>query len=159
LNEKKLGAVIVLMVALIAPAMILTVYAENGFRPACTISARAALSIENLSINENAASLNVSLSIFACESTPINTVKLSNITQSNSPGVAVSVNGTYVDCTATPLFVIQSGDTAVVNMIVPYTNYPNMLSALHSANVTSITVLTDKAMYYKECSLNGGVNG
>jgi hypothetical protein len=150
LNEKKLGAVIVLIVALIAPAMILTAYAENGFRPACTIMARETLAIQNLSINENAASINVSLSISAYEATRINVIKLSNITQSNSHGVAVSVNGTNIDY-STPLFVIQNGDTATVNMIVPYTNYPNMLSALHSSNVTGITVLTDKAMYYKEC--------
>jgi hypothetical protein len=159
LNEKKLGAIIVLVVALIAPALILTAYAENGFRPACTIMARESLAIQNPCINGNAASLNVSLAIFACESTPINTIKLSNITQSNSPGVTVSVNGTYVNCAASPLFVIQPNDTAIVNMIVPYTNFCNSLSALHNAGVVGITVLTDQAMYYKECNLSDGVSG
>jgi hypothetical protein len=155
LNEKKLGAIIVLIVALVAPVMILTAYAENGFQPACTISARAALAIENLSINENAASLNVSLSIVAFESTPIDTIKFSNITQSNSPGVAVSINGTYVNCAETPLFVIQRDDTAIVTMIVPFTSYPKVLSTIHNAETTSITVVTNEAMYYVECAPSG----
>jgi|GEM_PF-4746493 hypothetical protein len=154
LNEKKLGAIIVLIVALIAPAMILTAYAENGFHPPVTIMQRETIAIQNPCINENAASLNISLTIlgFGDESIPIDAVKLSNITESSSPSVAVSVNGTYVNCASSPLFVIQPNDTAIVNMFVPYTSYPFVLSTLHDRKVVGIMVLTGQAMYYVECN-------
>jgi hypothetical protein len=162
LNERKLGAIIILIMALIAPAMILTAYAENGFHPNTTIHMhRETMTLQKPQVKEDIASINTTLAIYNSEdrSNPINTMKLGQIAQSSSAGVAVCVNGTYVNCTVSPLFVIRAGDTAVVNMIVPYKSFPNALSMLHSANVTSVTVLTNQAMYYVECSSSGGVSG
>ena len=112
------------------------------------------LAIKNQQINETPTNLNTSITILNCggQTIPVNTVKLGQIAQSDSPGVAVYVNGTNVDCAAVPLFVIKNGDTAVVNMIISYTSFPYALSTLHSANVVSITVYTDRAMYYRECN-------
>jgi hypothetical protein len=111
------------------------------------------LSIVEKQIDENPQSLNASLTICNTggQAIQVNAVKLGEIAQSGSPGVAVCFNGTYVDCAAAPLFVIQQGDTAVVNMIVPYTSFPYALSMLHSSKVVSITVFTDEAMYYIDC--------
>lgn len=162
LNQKKLGAVIVLIVALIAPVMILCGYVENALTPPWHPGHNSeSLALQNFSINENAQSLNASLTISNCvdKAKSINTLRLSNITQSNSPGIAVSINGTYIDGAASPLFTVRAGDTAIVNMIVPYTSYPNALSTLDNSEVVGITVLTDQAMYYKECNLSGGVSG
>jgi hypothetical protein len=152
LNGKKLGAVIVLLVASIAPALILGGYVANALEPPDFGPMIECLALKNQQINENPQSLNTSLTIYNTggQTINVNTVKLGQICQSGSPGVAVSVNGTYVDCTAAPLFVIKIDDTAVVNVIVPYTSFPYALSTLHSAKIVSITVVTDEAMYYVE---------
>jgi hypothetical protein len=157
LNEKKLGAIIVLLIASIAPALILEGYMANAFEPPDFGPMMECLSIKNQKINESPQSLNASLTIYnTCgQIININAVKLGQICQSGSPGVEVYVNGTYVDCKTVPLFVIQQDNTAIVNMIVPYTNYPYALSTLHSTEIVSITVITDEAMYYVECSSSG----
>jgi hypothetical protein len=112
------------------------------------------LYIKDRQINEYPACLNASLTIsnYGGETIQINAVKLGQIAQSNSIGVAINVNGTGVDCATVPFFRIEPNDTAVVNMIVPYTSYPYALSTLHNAEYVTITVLTDNAMYYTEYS-------
>jgi hypothetical protein len=154
LNEKKLGAIIVLLVVLIAPAMILGSYVVNGLEPPNFGPMIECLALKNQQINETPTGLNASLAMYNTggQAIQVNSVKLGQIAQSGSPGVAVSVNGTYVDCTGSPLFIIQLDDTAAVNMIVPYTSYPYALSTLHNAQYVTITVLTDNARYYREYS-------
>lgn len=158
LNEKKLGAIIVLLVASIAPAMILGGLVANALTPPQTCRpCEESLAVRHLQIHETPTNLNASLIISSCtdRAMAINVLRLSNITQSDSPGIAVSINGTYIDCTASPLFTVGAGDTAIVNMIVPYTSCPYALSMLRNANVISITVLTKQAMYYNECDTSG----
>jgi hypothetical protein len=155
LNEKKLGAIIVLIIASIAPAMILGGYLANALTPPNFGPMMESIAIlQNRQITETPTNLNASFAILNCGGQPnvINSVKLGQIAQSGSPGVALYVNGTGVDCAAVPLFVILQGDTAFVNMIVPYTSFPYALSTLHSEKVVSITVYTDEAMYYVECN-------
>jgi hypothetical protein len=157
LNEKKLGAVIVLLVASIAPAFIIGGYVANALEPPDFGPMMECLAIKNQQINENPQSLNASLTIYNTggQAINVNEVKLGQICQSGSPGVTVCVNGTYVDCTTAPLFVIQQDNTAIINMIIPYTSFPYALSTLHSREIVSITVITDEAMYYVECSPSG----
>jgi hypothetical protein len=157
LNEKKLGAVIVLLVASIAPAMILEGYIANALEPPDFGPMMECLATVGKQIDENPQSLNTSLVICNTggQAIQVNAVKLGQIAQRGSPGVAVCFNGTYVDCAVAPLFVIKQGDTAVVNMIVPYTSFPYALSTLHSEKVVSIKLFTDEAMYYVECIPSG----
>jgi hypothetical protein len=155
LDEKKIGAIIVIIVALIAPAMILGSYVANALEsPNFEPMMESIAILQNRQITENPTNINASIALLNCGGQPnsINAVKLGQIAQSGSPGVAVCVNGTYVNCAAVPLFVIQQGDTAIVNIVVPYTNYPYALSTLHNLKVVSITVFTDEAMYYVECN-------
>jgi hypothetical protein len=155
LNEKKLGVIIVLIIASIAPAMILEGYIANALEPPNFGPMMESIAIlQDRQITENPTNVNASIAILNCGGQPnsINALRLGQIAHSGSPGVAVCVNGTFVDCTAVPLFVIQQGDIAVVNMIVPYTNYPYALSTLHNSKVVSITVVTDEAIYYVECN-------
>lgn len=157
LNEKKLGAVIVLLIASIAPAMALSSYVAYALTPPNYEPIMESLAIRNQQIIENPTNLNMSISALNCggQSIPVKAIKLGQIAESCSPGVAVSVNGTHVDCTASPLFVIHPGDTAIVNMILLYTSYPHALSTLHNAKAVSITVQTDEAMFYVECNCTG----
>lgn len=157
MNDKKLGAIIVLVISSVVPAMILGGYVVNALAPPNLGPVMECLALRNQQISEDPVSLNMSLAILNCggEAIPVNAVKLGQIAESSSPGVAVYVNGTYVDCATMWLFLIQPGDTAVVNMIVPYAGYPYALSTLHSSRVVSITVLTDKVMYYVECNCTG----
>lgn len=155
MNQRKLGAIIVLTIALVAPAMILGGYVANALEtPHYHHHHMESLVIKNEQIHENPTNLNTSITILNCggQDIPVNTVKLGEIAQSGSPGVAISVNGTYVDASAGPIFTIKNGDSAVVNMFVSYTSFPYALSKLHSDSVVSITVSTDRAMYYRECN-------
>lgn len=152
MNQRKLGAIIVLIIALIAPAMILGGYVANALETPLHHHHMESLAITNQQIHETPTNLNTSITILNCgpQTIPVNTVKLGEIAQSGSQGVAVYVNETNVDCATEPLFTIKNGDTAVVNMIIPFRSFPYALSTLHSANVVSITVYTDRAMYYRE---------
>ena len=157
MNEKKLGAVIVLLVASIAPAMILGRLATNALTPPNyqhTTTEDFAIS-HNIQINENPTNLNVSFTLHSeYRANGVNTIKLNGIAQSGSPGIALTVNGTYADNAAAPLFEIQPGDCAVVNMIIPYASFPNALSTLYNATVVSVSVYTNQALVYAECNPN-----
>jgi hypothetical protein len=156
LNQKKLGAIVVLIVALIAPIMILAGYVENVLSPWPPHHHNSDLAIQDSCIKENTANLNVSLTILSCtdKATPINAIEMEKVAQSSSLGVIVYVNGTSVNYAASTLFEIQPGDTAVVNMIVPYVSNPYALATLHSTETVGLRVLTDKAMYgfYRDTS-------
>lgn len=157
MNEKKLGAIIVLIVALIAPVMILAGYVEYALTPPWHPHHHSSeLTIQDNCINENVSSLNVSLTIqsYTNKAIPVNAIELGKVAKTSSLGVIVYVNGTNVDCAVSPLFMIQPSDTAVVNMVVPYVSNPYALATLHSAESVSLTVLTDEAMYgvYRDTS-------
>jgi hypothetical protein len=160
LNEKKLGAVIVLIVALVAPAMTLTGYVTNALDP-WHPGPIPSLEIRNISLTKNAGNLNVSFSIqnYAEEAEPINALVVVNVTQNGLFGTTVYVNGTSINCAASPLFEIKHDDTILVSMIIPYVNYPYALSALHNAGIAVLNVHTSGIVYYKECSLSGGFSG
>jgi hypothetical protein len=155
LNEKKIGAIIVLLVASIAPVMILGTLAANALTPPdYQHNTLEDFSIsQNMQVNENPSNLNVSFTLHSeLRANGVNTIKLNGIAQSGSPGVALTVNGTYVDNAAVPLFEVQRGDCAVVNMIIPFASFPDALSTLHNATVVSVSVYTNQALVYAECS-------
>jgi len=151
-----LGAIIVLLVACIAPVMILCGYVENALTPPWYPYHNSDLAIQDSCIKGNTASLNVSLTMLSCtdKATTINAIEVEKVAQSSSLGVIVYVNGTSVNCAASTLFEIQPGDTAVVNMIVPCVSNPYALATLHSTETVGLRVLTDKAMYgfYRDTS-------
>jgi hypothetical protein len=160
LNEKKLGAVIVLIVALVAPAMMLTGYVTNALDP-WHPGPRPGLEIRYMSLKENTGNINVSFSIrnYAKEAETINALVVVNVTQNGLFGATVYVNSTSINCAASPLFEIKHDDTVLVSMIIPYVNYPYALSALHNTGIAVLNVHTSGIIYYKECSLSGGVSG
>jgi hypothetical protein len=156
LNEKKLGAIIVLAVALVAPAMITVGYVGNALNPWHSLQ-REILALQDGYVKENASSLNVSFTLrsFTDEVTPINKLDVVNI---KNQYCNIYVNGSSIDCNASPLYKLQAGDTAQINVIVLYVNNPYALSTLHNAGCAVVYVFTGNVIYYTECSLNGGVS-
>jgi len=155
LNEKKLGAIIVLLIASIAPSMILGGYVANAIEPAHH-GHPPGLAITDRCLTKNTANLNFTCTIsnYASEANPINQlIIVMGNNQFNS--LTVYVNGTIIDSVNTPLFTIQPRDNARVCVLVPYINNPYALSALqNNGNMSAIHVTTPEVLYYSECNLN-----
>lgn len=156
MNEKKLGAIIVLLIASIAPCMILGGYVANALEPPHH-GHPPGLAISNQCLTKNVANLNFSCTITneATEPDSVNQIKI--VMGNNSfTALTVYVNGTVIDSAKKPLFTIQAGDNASVNVLVPFVSNPYALSALqNNGNVSAIHVTTSKVLYYTECSMSG----
>jgi len=82
------------------------------------------LYLENCQIVEDTRCLNASLTIMSTAdiTTTINELKISNFTLTELPGVTVYLNGTIVNCAASPFYILEKGDAVLVNMIFPCIN-------------------------------------
>ncbi len=157
MNEKKLGAIIVLLIACVAPAMILGGYVANALDSPQHHGHPPGLAISDRYLTKNTANLNFSCTISnqAKDATPINQLKMV-MDNKEFTSLTVYVNGSLIDCASKPLFSIQSGDNACVSALVPYVSNPYALSALqNNGNMSAFYVITLQAMYYSECSLSG----
>lgn len=155
LNEKKLGAIIVLLIASVAPAMILGGYVANAVTPSHH-GHPPGLVITNRCLIINTANLNASYAIWnLAENTDfIDQLKIV-IGNTELTSFKIYVNESLIDCTNKPLFTIQPKDTAQVNIIVPYVSNPYALSALQdNGNVTEVRIYTPKVFYGAVCNLN-----
>jgi hypothetical protein len=111
------------------------------------------LCLDNCSIVKNAGILNASMTIVSTtdKATAINEIKISNFTLTELPGVTLYLNGTAVNCTVSPLYILERGNTVLVNMVFPCTN--SFESHAHEVGYVTMVVLTAQAMYYTETAI------
>jgi hypothetical protein len=116
------------------------------------------LYLDNCHIVENAGYLNASLTIMGTTdiATTINELKISNFTLAELPGVTIYLNGTTVNCVTSPFYILEKGDTVLVNMVFPCIN--SLLSRAHDVGYVSMQVLTSQATYYMECNIQNSTN-
>ena len=111
------------------------------------------LSIVNCHIVKNAGYLNASMTIVSTtdRTTKINELKISNFTLTELPGITVYINGTTVNYAAPPIYVLEKGDAALVNMVFPCIN--SLVFRAQDEGYVSMVVLTPQAIYYKEVDI------
>lgn len=152
-NRRKASIVVFIMAALLC-AMMLTGYICGAvYQPSLGHYNEESLSLNNCSIVENAGSLNASLTIIGTTDIPttINELKISNFTLTELPGVTVYLNGTTMNYAAAPFYILEKGDTILVNMIFPCIN--SIVSRAQDVGYVSMQVLTSQATYYLECDI------
>ncbi len=155
-QQKKIGAVVVLVLASILAALMLAGYIANAANPPYMGPHPISLALENRCVTENTTCLNVSYALLSCtdKALEIDELKIVNMTQKGASGLTVYVNGTSIDCKGSPLFVVEPGDTAMVNLIVAYASNPSALSMLHSVGYVEVQVFTPQVLYYAVCNLS-----
>src|SRR5664279_2889372 len=91
------------------------------------------LHFENCRVVENVACLNASLTIIstADKAIPIKQLQINSIAQNDFDGLTIYINGSSVECAVSPLWVIQHGDSLMVNLVFPCTN--STVSSLHDS--------------------------
>ncbi len=111
------------------------------------------LYLDNCHIVKNAGYLNASMTIMSTTdiATKINELKISNFTLTELPSLTVYLNGTAVNCAASPFYTLEKGDTVLVNMVFPCIN--SLVSRAHDMGYVSMVVLTSQAMYYTETEI------
>jgi hypothetical protein len=159
LNNKKLGAGVMLVFVCLLLSIGVAGYINNALATPNMGPVFEDLFLINPSAFETPASLNVSVDILSGtgDPLPINQINITATARSTGycGGCTVYANGSAIDCTATPLFIIKPGDTAHVDVVVLLKDNTQLSGKLHEVKTVEVQVATPHARFYRECNLSG----